>query len=75
MASSVYDTAADLGRKFVDRTKAVVRDNEDAARSVVNGTERSLRQSYRYYTGQGRSRKTRKPDPRKYPTTRSGGGR
>jgi hypothetical protein len=75
MASSVTDTAADLGRKLVNRVKTVTGDDAREVQRRAYHAGRELRSDYRYYTGSGGSKKARKPDPRKYPKARSGGGR
>ncbi len=73
MASSVYDTAADLGRKLVNRAETVVGDDARALKGVAEREVKQDRAMYRYYTGSSGSKKARKPDPRKYPKTRSSG--
>ena len=71
MASSIADTAKDLGRKVIDRAETVVgRDWEHAKRGVERQVK-SDRAMYRYYTGSSDSKKARKPDPRKYPKSRT----
>jgi hypothetical protein len=71
MASSVTDTAKDLGRKLVDRVETVAGDDYREAKKRVSDSARELRSEYRYYTGSGGSKKARKPDPRKYPKSRT----
>lgn len=67
MASSVADTAADLGRKLVNRAETVVGDDWREAKKRAKHVAREF--SPNYYT----PAKNRKPDPRKYPKPRSGG--
>jgi hypothetical protein len=74
MASSVADTAADLGRKAVNRVETVTGDDAREIKSRANHVMREFRNDYRYYTGSSGSKKTRKPDPRKYKRA-SGNGR
>jgi hypothetical protein len=67
MASSVSGTAADLGRKLVNRVETVVGDDWREAKKRTKHAARQF--SADYYT----PRKPQKPDPRKYPKPRSGG--
>lgn len=73
MASSAYDTAADLGRKLVNRAETVARDDWGGIKDRANIAARESRIDYRRLTGSNGSKKARKPDPRKYPKPRSSG--
>lgn len=67
MASSVADTASDLGRKLVNRVETVVGDDWREAKKRAGHAARELATPPYYYT----PRKPQKPDPRKYPKPRS----
>ena len=72
MASSVTDTAADLGRKAVNRVETVTGDDAREVQRRAYHAGRELRSDYRRLTG---TTPARKPDPRKYPKRASGNGR
>lgn len=78
MASSAIDsalnTASDLGRKLVNRAQTVVGDDARALWNGANKVGREYAMDYDRLTGGQRSKKARKPDPRKY-KGRSKGGR
>lgn len=63
MASSATSTAADFGRKLVNRVKTVAGDDareiRDRAKTYVQG----FRSEYRFLTGSRGSKKARKRDP------------
>jgi hypothetical protein len=64
MASSLTDTV-------VNR----LRDDWGEAKNRAKHVAREFRIDYHRLTGSDGSKKARKPDPRKYPKARSGGGR
>jgi hypothetical protein len=64
MASSVTDTVRDIGCKLVNRAETVVGDD---AREGVKRAKHIAREVRGDFTGNyGSSRKSKKPDPRKY---------
>jgi hypothetical protein len=72
MASSVVDTAKDVGRKLVNRAETVASEDWGGIKDRAKFAARVFREGP-FSTGRGGSRKTRKPDPRKYPKPRSSG--
>lgn len=74
MASNLVNTAMDLGRKAVNRFESRLGDDVREAKSRASNVAREFGIDYRRLTGSNGSKKTRKPDPRKYPRA-SGSGR
>jgi hypothetical protein len=64
MASSVVDTASNLGRKLVDRAKTDVGRDWDAIKKGAKDVTRSARWDYRYATGGNKQSKARKSSSR-----------
>jgi hypothetical protein len=60
MASSVLDSASDLGRKAVNRVETVLGDDAREISRRAQSAVRSLGDDYRYFTGGGGRSKAKK---------------
>ena len=71
MASSITDSATNLGRKLVNRIETVEGDDWREAKRRARNAVRSVRDDYRYFTGSSGPSKSAKRSPAKRSPARS----